>query len=153
MLIQGRLGRRESNLMHFKREVTWTHGNTFETGQRVNSHFVEFIRLTRVSNVITVGRCLFPRQDLIEINGKIFVSGLHWYVYLEKQDLRRWAAHLRCRVSFFARSFYLISREIELALQSFIAIASWLQYTQFRAAEFALKLKDNLIYERKTTFP
>jgi len=46
MLIQGRLERTETNLMHIKREqVTWTHGNqpnTFWMGPRVNSHIVYF---------------------------------------------------------------------------------------------------------------
>ena len=45
MLIQGKLERTETNLMHFKWEVTWTHGNqpyTFSMGQRVNSHFEKF---------------------------------------------------------------------------------------------------------------
>jgi len=43
MLIQGKLERKETNLMRFKWEVTLTHGNqhiTFKMGQRVNSHFV-----------------------------------------------------------------------------------------------------------------
>jgi len=42
MLIQGKLERRETNLMHFKWEVTRTNGNqpnTFYMGQCVNSHF------------------------------------------------------------------------------------------------------------------
>jgi len=46
VLKQGRLERTETNLMHFKWEVTWTHGNqlnTFWMGRRVNSHFVNKI--------------------------------------------------------------------------------------------------------------
>jgi len=42
-LIQGKLERTETNLMHFMWEVTWTHrnrySNTFLKGQLVNSHF------------------------------------------------------------------------------------------------------------------
>jgi len=43
MLIKGRLERTETNLMHFKCEVTWTLGdqpNTVWMGQRVNTYFV-----------------------------------------------------------------------------------------------------------------
>jgi len=41
MLVQGRLERTETNLIHLKWEVTWTHGsqsNAFEMRQRVYSH-------------------------------------------------------------------------------------------------------------------
>jgi len=40
MSIQGRLERTETFVMHFKREVAWSHGNqphVFEVGQRMNS--------------------------------------------------------------------------------------------------------------------
>jgi len=66
MLIQGRFERAEANSIHFKWEVTRTlkkTPNTFEMGQRVNSHSVKKIE-GKINNLQIRHVTLFKIGDI-----------------------------------------------------------------------------------------
>jgi len=70
ILINGIIERTEINPMHFKWEMNWTHGNqpnTFEMGQRVNSHFVfiyHFRRVFRHKSIEIEREGLIPEKSM-----------------------------------------------------------------------------------------
>jgi len=82
IVIQGRLERTETNLMHIKWEVTWTHGkqpNTFSMGQRVKYSLRWRFDWGRIQQAVITKlewECFMTSWKPFFFSGSLIVSGI-----------------------------------------------------------------------------